>query len=109
GFHITREYSTDPMEILFVREVMRTKVVAIPAGTPLAELKSTLVRDPKQRGQHLYPVVDADKKLRGVVTRNELRDLMDSSTQGSLKDVLKEPVVANTDEPLRAVVVRMAE
>ncbi|HEU5022024.1 MAG TPA: chloride channel protein [Bryobacteraceae bacterium] len=109
GFHITREYSTDPMEILFVREVMRTKVVAIPAGTPLSELKSTLVRDPKQRGQHLYPVVDADKKLRGVVTRNELRDLMESSAPGSLKDALKQPVVAQTDEPLRAVVVRMAE
>ena len=24
GFHITREYATDPLEILFVREVMRT-------------------------------------------------------------------------------------
>jgi H+/Cl- antiporter ClcA/CBS domain-containing protein len=109
GFHITREYSTDPMEILFVREVMRTKVVAIPAGTTLSELKSTLVRDPKQRGQHLFPVVDGGKKLRGVVTRNELRELMESNAQGSLSDVLKQPVVANTDEPLRAVVVRMAE
>ena len=109
GFHITREYSTDPMEILFVREVMRTKVVAIPAGTPVAELKSTLVRDPQQRGQHLYPVVDGDKKVRGVITRKELRDLMDSTLPGSLKDVLKQPVVAHADEPLRAVVVRMAE
>jgi H+/Cl- antiporter ClcA/CBS domain-containing protein len=109
GFHITREYSTDPMEILFVREVMRTKVVAIPADTPVAELKSTLVRDPQQRGQHLYPVVDASKKVRGVITRKELRDLMDSTVPGSLKDVLKEPVVAHADEPLRAVVVRMAE
>jgi CIC family chloride channel protein len=109
GFHITREYSTDPMEILFVREVMRTKVVAIPADTPVAELKSTLVRDPQQRGQHLYPVVDAAKKVRGVITRKELRDLMESTVPGSLKDVLKQPVVAHADEPLRAVVVRMAE
>ncbi|HVW10382.1 MAG TPA: chloride channel protein, partial [Bryobacteraceae bacterium] len=109
GFHITREYSTDPMEILFVREVMRTKVVAIPAGTPVAELKRTLVREPLQRGQHLYPVVDEAKKVRGVVTRKQLLDLMDSSAPGNLSDVLKQPVVAHTDEPLRAVVVRMAE
>jgi CBS-domain-containing membrane protein len=67
------------------------------------------VRDPQQRGQHLYPVVDSDRKVRGVITRRELRDLMDSSAPGSLKDVLKEPVVAHADEPLRAVVVRMAE
>jgi H+/Cl- antiporter ClcA/CBS domain-containing protein len=109
GFHLTREYATDPMEILFVREVMRTKVVAIPAGTPVAELRGTLVREPMQRGQHLYPVVDAGKKLRGVVTRKELLELMDSTAPGKLSDVLKEPVVARPDEPLRAVAFRMAE
>ena len=31
GFHLTREYATDPLEILFVREVMRTKLVALPS------------------------------------------------------------------------------
>ena len=29
GLHLTREYATDPLEILFVREVMRTKLVAL--------------------------------------------------------------------------------
>src|SRR5262249_42124214 len=31
GFHLSREYATDPLEILFVREVMRTTVHALPA------------------------------------------------------------------------------
>ena len=31
GFHLSREYAVDPLEILFVREVMRTNVVALPA------------------------------------------------------------------------------
>ena len=31
GFHLSREYATDPLEILFVREVMRTKLVALSA------------------------------------------------------------------------------
>ena len=31
GYHLSREYAVDPLEILFVREVMRTNVVALPA------------------------------------------------------------------------------
>jgi len=109
GFHITREYATDPLEILFVREVMRTKLVALPANSTLAELRQTLVREPAQRGQHLYPVVDGARRLRGVATRKQLRGLMESAADGSLADVLREPVVAHPDEPLRVVVLRMAE
>jgi H+/Cl- antiporter ClcA len=30
GFHLSREYAVDPLEILFVREVMRSNIVAIP-------------------------------------------------------------------------------
>ena len=109
GFHITREYATDPLEILFVREVMRTKVVALPAETAIGELRRTLVREPSERGQHLFPVVDGAKHVRGVVTRKQLLELMESQTTGTLADVLKEPVVAHPDEPLRVVVYRMAE
>src|SRR5271157_36623 len=32
GYHLSREYAVDPLEILFVREVMRTNVAAIPAA-----------------------------------------------------------------------------
>jgi len=32
GFHLSREYSTDPLEILFVREVMGSEIAAIPAS-----------------------------------------------------------------------------
>jgi CBS domain-containing protein len=109
GFHITREYATDPLEILFVREVMRTKVVALPADATLEELRGTLVREPTQRGQHLYPVVDGARRVKGVVTRKQLRELMDSPVSGTLADVLREPVAAHPDEPLRVVVFRMAE
>jgi CBS domain-containing protein len=110
GFHITREYATDPLEILFVREVMRTKLVVLPADATVEELRHTLVREPAQRGQHLYPVVDGERRVRGVVTRKELRDLTESRADAaSLGDVLREPVVAHPDEPLRVVVFRMAE
>ena len=36
GYHLTREYAIDPLEILFAREVMRTNIAALPADAPLA-------------------------------------------------------------------------
>ncbi|MEO8595881.1 MAG: chloride channel protein [Candidatus Solibacter sp.] len=110
GFHLSREYATDPLEILFVREVMRTKCAALPADATLDDLRHTLVREPVQRGQHLYPVVDGERRVKAVITRKQLRELMESPSRGArLADVLKEPVVAGPDEPLRIVVSRMAE
>jgi CIC family chloride channel protein len=110
GFHITREYSIDPLEILFVREVMRTRLVVLPADATIEELRRTVLREPAQRGQHLFPVVDAGRRIRGVITRKQLRAVTQSDApEESLGDIVKEPVVAYPDEPLRVVVFRMAE
>jgi CIC family chloride channel protein len=110
GFHITREYSTDPLEILFVREVMRTKVAALPADANVEDLRHTVFREPVQRGQHLFPVVDSERRVSGVITRKQLRALAQSAApEASLGSIVRDPVTANPDEPLRVVVFRMAE
>jgi CIC family chloride channel protein len=110
GFHITREYAIDPLEILFVREVMRTKVAAFPADATVEELRYTVLREPAQRGQHLFPVVDAERRVSGVITRKHLRALTQSQApEASLGQIVRDPVVAHPDEPLRVVVYRMAE
>ena len=110
GFHLTREYATDPLEILFVREVMRTKLVALSAGATVNDIRNSLVREPAQRGQHLYPVVDKERRVKGVITRRQLRELTESAGEtASLGEMLRDPVVAHPDEPLRVVVFRMAE
>jgi chloride channel protein, CIC family len=110
GFHLSREYATDPLEILFVREVMRTKLVALPAGATIEDLRDTVIREPAQRGQHLYPVVDTERRIKGVITRKQLREILKSAVpDASLGDMVREPVVAYPDEPLRVVVFRMAE
>jgi CBS domain-containing protein len=68
------------------------------------------VREPAQRGQHLYPVVDTERRVKGVITRRQLRELTESAGQtASLGEMLRNPVVAHPDEPLRVVVFRMAE
>src|SRR3989442_3574587 len=69
GYHLTREYSVDPLEILFVREVMRPNVAVLPADLPLAGLTRWLEADGRTRRERLYPVVDAERRLLGVVRR----------------------------------------
>ncbi|MDE3166955.1 MAG: chloride channel protein, partial [Acidobacteriota bacterium] len=109
GLHLSREYATDPLEVLFVREVMRTHVAALPASATLEEIRHTLIREPADRGQHLYPVIDGKRHLAGVITRRQLRALMDSGAQGPLGDNVRDPAVAYSGETLSAVVSRMAD
>jgi H+/Cl- antiporter ClcA len=113
GFHLSREYAIDPLEILFVREVMRTAIVALPSDVRLDSLAHSLHGDTHQRRQRLYPVVDAGRTLLGVATRDDLQKLVDAPPgQGAphLESIMRlDPVVAYPDEPLRLVVYRMAE
>lgn len=114
GYHLSREYGLDPLEILFVREVMRTNVVALPGNATLEEARELVHHNRRPQGQYLFPVVDEDRDLLGVVTRKELFRLFEE-TKGSasavrLADIATaEPVIAFADEPLRIVVHRMAE
>src|SRR4051812_16849463 len=90
GFHMSREYAVDPLEILFTREVMRTNVVALPAGAPLETLTASLRVDPEKGPQRLYPVVDGAMNLLGVVTRMDLQKHvsdMPAAPQASLEAV----------------------
>src|SRR5262249_22107517 len=57
GYHLSREYAVDPLEILFVREVMRTNVVVLPASSLVGEVLTSLRTDHRQ-AQRLLPVVD---------------------------------------------------
>jgi len=110
GYHLSREYAVDPLEILFVREVMRSDIVALPADATLADLAQSLHDEHSPRRQSLYPVVDANQKLVGVVPRHQLRELVQHQDGRRLADVVQSsPQVAYLDEPLRVTVYRMAE
>lgn len=108
GRHLSREYSVDPLEGVFVSQVMQDQVVALPAAIPAAELAATLHGERGSRSQTLYPVVDADGGLVGVVTRADI-DALRGSEQPLGEVARHDPVVAYPDEPLRAVAERMAE
>jgi H+/Cl- antiporter ClcA len=113
GYHLSREYAVDPLEILFVREVMRSKVVVLPAESTVGEMQKSLRTDHRQT-QRLLPVVDGEGQLVGVLTRGDIREHMeregDIGLQRSLRDLVRmDTVLAHPDEPLRFVVYRMAE
>jgi H+/Cl- antiporter ClcA len=112
GFHMSREYSVDPLEILFVREVMRENIAALSACATAAVAGEPLQSDRHDRGQLLYPVVDTEKQLVGVMTRNRLQEILDdgSDSRRPVRDLARrDAVVAHAGEPLRVVVYRMAE
>jgi H+/Cl- antiporter ClcA/predicted transcriptional regulator len=113
GFHLSREYAVDPLEILFVREVMRKKVVALPDTSLLRDMQNSLRADHHQ-DQRLLPVVNRDGRLVGVFTRRDIRERLEregeAALQHSLGELVRpETVETNPDEPLRMVVYRMAE
>jgi CBS domain-containing protein len=108
GFHLSREYSVDPLEVLFVREVMRTRLIAFKGSGTLNEAQSMVKNGHSTHGQHLYPVIDTDRRLSGVITRKDLTAY--DGKQILMSDVARrDPVVAFADEPLRTVADRMAE
>jgi H+/Cl- antiporter ClcA/predicted transcriptional regulator len=113
GYHLSREYAVDPLEILFVREVMRTTIAVLPAASTIAQIQASLNSDHRQK-QRLLPVVNADGTLAGVLTRKDIRDCKNQDGNAALQRTLSEVARTNTsnvysDEPLRVVVYRMAE
>jgi chloride channel protein, CIC family len=113
GYHLSREYAVDPLEILFVREVMRTNIVVLPANI-LAKDIAHSVGKKDNHGQQLYPVVDDAGRLNGVITRGDLRRFLEEhrgeNDEHRITELVRSsPGTAYPDEPLRVVVYRMAE
>jgi H+/Cl- antiporter ClcA len=110
GYHLSREYDVDPLEIVFVSEVMTTSLLEFGPDLSLAEALEAL-EDPTDDHaawrQQLYPVVD-DGVFAGIVTRGALLGRA-QSPDGVVGDELHgDPVVTHADETLRRVAEIMA-
>src|SRR5262245_58842670 len=106
GFHLSREYAIDPLEILFVRQVMRTDTVTVSKQDSLEQLFARI--QTADMTQRLFPIVDQAGNLAGVLTRRDLHSMENRVV--TLAEVLRRNVVTVfSDESLRLVVYRMAE
>ncbi len=110
GFHVLREYTVEPLEALFVRDVMETDVVTVSPGLSVAQVHDVLERRASMRRQRLLPVVSEHGSLRGVVPWNDVLELAARRQLGrTVDDVMqRDAVTAFADETLRAIADRMA-
>src|SRR5215472_16464210 len=113
GYHLSSEYGVDPLEILFVREVMRPEVVVLPSEKPMREFQQALASEDTQ-GQRLLPVINGEGQLAGVLTRGDIHKRVKEKGEGVWQRpvgefVRKEFIETFPNETLRAVVYVMAE
>jgi chloride channel protein, CIC family len=116
GFHLTREYSVDPLEVMFVREVMHTQLVTLPANIPLRDALGQFTSPEhiqsldRQHRQRLYPVLD-NNQLVGVVTRRDMLELLyGDDDERRVRDVMvTQPLVVHDDHTLREAANLFAE
>lgn len=111
GFHITREYSVDPFEMMRVGDVMDRDVTAISSRLPVGSLAHRLAqRDPAVSRHHALPLVDEAGALAGIITRGDVLRAMEG-TPHTERTVLEAgsaaPVVAYADELVQDAVTRM--
>ncbi|KAA0022371.1 chloride channel protein [Antrihabitans cavernicola] len=108
GYHLTREYDVDPLEILFVSEVMSTDIVEFTDAVPVRDALDSLGSahdDGDGWRQRLYPVVDEGGAVLGVVTRLALLragNEGDGSTR--MAEIMVDPIATtHSDQNLRHV------
>jgi chloride channel protein, CIC family len=113
GYHVSTEYAVDPLELLYAREVMRAPLVTLAAESTVEQAMQQANVDVME-SQRLLPVVDAMGLLEGVVARGDLqkkyKEAREAGQTLGIREIMRcEPIVAESDDPLRVVVNRMAE
>jgi H+/Cl- antiporter ClcA len=123
GYHVSREYSVDPLEHLTVEEVMTREVMTVSASLPVHQLVWDYFLGAGRRPHQAYPVVDADGQILGVVTRTNLLEgwiaaaLAGGAAAGraGLEHIItydlihREPITGYPWESCRTAAERMAE
>jgi CIC family chloride channel protein len=107
GFHVMREYQVDPLEATFVRELMTTDVFTVEPERPIPEIYRSLPEGSRERRQRLYPVLDSDEHLVGVLPFSRVLAGKDDGSLSVAEEMDRAPAIAYPDEILRAVADRM--
>jgi chloride channel protein, CIC family len=117
GFHLSREYGVDPLETVMVRDAMHTSVFALSADATRQDAADWLAKMHRRGSeawshwQRLFPLVDAEGRLSGVLTRSQM---ITAAEAGELYRPLLHsgssvPAVVGPRETLRSAAERMAE
>ncbi|HXM87022.1 MAG TPA: chloride channel protein [Solirubrobacteraceae bacterium] len=107
GYHVTREYEIDPLHALLVRDVMATDLLSVRPDTSIEELYELLPQGSVERRQRLYPVIDGDERLVGVVAFSDVLAAHQSDNALKVSELARRPMIAFADQTLREVADRM--
>ena len=112
GFHLSREYSVDPLELMTVKDVMSRNVVTLPPSLPVKQVLGEYFAGANGRTHQGYPVVDDLGRLIGIVTRSNLLEpsLFDTFNTLVVADILEpELVTASVEDSCRSAAEKMAQ
>ncbi len=109
GLHLTREYAVDPFEVMRVGEIMASPAQTLPATMTV---KGAIAFFESGMDRHKsYPVVGADGRLAGLISRGDVLRWMRDGASGDepLGDVALEVATAFPDETAAQLADRMAQ
>ena len=111
GQHIAREYSVDLFDLKRVGEVMDKDTPTLAAATPLREFSALIAKDDPSIGRRQGTMlVDAQKRLVGIITRSDVVRALEQHPQGNLTVLeagSRELVVSYADETLHDAIAKM--
>jgi CIC family chloride channel protein len=111
GFHLSREYMVDPLELSRVRDVMDAEPPTVPEDLTVGQLANRIAAgDPETTRHQALPVLGRDGRLAGIVTRGDIMKVLRRGAPGDttvLEAGERELVVAYPDETVRDAVVKM--
>jgi len=111
GFHLSREYMVDPLELARVCDVMDPGPPTLPADLSVAELARRIASGDAEASRHQgISIVDRAGKLAGIVTRGDVMRALRERPAGDIS-VLEAGecalMVAHPDETVREALVKM--
>jgi len=94
GRHVLQEYTVDPLDLLQAGQIMTHAAETLPACMTTAQAVTFFAEEARHRS---YPVVDADNRLVGIVSRS---DALRWQTTAGTKDVSLGETISDADLPV---------
>jgi CBS domain-containing protein len=111
GFHVSREYIVDPLELARVGDVMDRTPPTIRQDLTVSALANRIAAgDPQLTRHQALPILDSEDRLVGIVTRGDVMNVLrrNPAAEATVLDAGERTlVVTYPDETVREAVVKL--